>query len=418
MNLPKNSNLEAKNFWDSLHNEIIISNQDLNQQDIMSILERNFIFSVYFRGCSQLDMISFQKLFQVKDNGYIVFFEMYSLEGELCTDFEMDEYNLISYIREIVPTNITVSFGPLIYNRISLLVSMDQSKVNEDHKHSSVNFAELIKNGINDKYNVQTSVGIGNIHSINSINHSFIEGLCCLQYCELNHILHFQDLQNFEHEQHIDYIEAEKRMLEAIRLRKLEAYDFFSMIINLILPLNDEAKRNKILEIIVLANHEMRKDYTNQSDFFNYFAFMKEMCGLQGHQLIEWAYQKFIYLTGHNKTQNSIDYTNKIALATKEYLEAHYTEDISLEDVAEQVNISPQYFSKLIKKTTGLNFIDWLSMLRVKKAKELFNTTNLTVKEVCFMVGYKDPNYFSRIFKKRIGITPSEYVKNIASNSN
>jgi two-component system response regulator YesN len=98
-------------------------------------------------------------------------------------------------------------------------------------------------------------------------------------------------------------------------------------------------------------------------------------------------------------------------MATKEFLESHYTDDISLENMAAHVNISPQYFSKLIKKTTGFNFIDWLSMLRIKKAKELLTNSNLSVKEVCFMVGYKDPNYFSRIFKKSIGITPSEYVK-------
>ena len=132
---------------------------------------------------------------------------------------------------------------------------------------------------------------------------------------------------------------------------------------------------------------------------------------LEGDQLIELAYQSFIQITSYVKPQTSIDYSNHVVKATREYLENHYADDISLEDMAEQVNISPQYFSKLIKKTTGFNFIDWLSMLRVKKAKELLTNSNLNVKEVCFMVGYKDPNYFSRIFKKRIGITPSEYVK-------
>jgi two-component system response regulator YesN len=132
---------------------------------------------------------------------------------------------------------------------------------------------------------------------------------------------------------------------------------------------------------------------------------------LEGNELIEFAFQSFIYITSYVKPQTTIDYTNHIVKATREYLENHYADDISLEDMASQVNISPQYFSKLIKKTTGFNFIDWLSMLRVRKAKELLTDSSLTVKEVCFMVGYKDPNYFSRIFKKRIGITPSEYVK-------
>jgi two-component system response regulator YesN len=164
------------------------------------------------------------------------------------------------------------------------------------------------------------------------------------------------------------------------------------------------------LEILVLASHAMRID--NPSEVcFNYTSHVNELMGYNGDQLMEWAFQSFIVITGYVKPINSIDYSNKIVQATKEYLETHYADDISLENVAEQVNISPQYFSKLIKKTTGFNFIDWLSMLRVKKAKELLTNSNFTVKEVCFMVGYKDPNYFSRIFKKRIGITPSEYIK-------
>lgn len=180
---------------------------------------------------------------------------------------------------------------------------------------------------------------------------------------------------------------------------------------NRIGPLNDAAKRNKIIESLVLASHASRMGSMNETDYFDYTSHINTLMSLQGQQLIEWAFQQFLDITGQVKKQTTIDYSNKIVQAAKEYLEAHYTEEISLEDVAEYVNISPQYFSKLIKKHTGLNFIDWLSMLRVNKAKELLANSNLTVKEVCYMVGYKDPNYFSRIFKKKIGLTPSEYIK-------
>jgi two-component system response regulator YesN len=183
------------------------------------------------------------------------------------------------------------------------------------------------------------------------------------------------------------------------------------MMMDHIRPLNDEMKRNRLLEILILTNHSLRLDSHEDLKQINYIGSVQKLMSLSGNQLIDYAYQMFIYITSYVKPQNSIDYSNHIVKAMQEYLETHYADDISLEDMAEHVNISPQYFSKLIKKTTGFNFIDWLSMLRVKKAKELLTNSNLTVKEVCFMVGYKDPNYFSRIFKKRIGITPSEYVK-------
>jgi len=88
---------------------------------------------------------------------------------------------------------------------------------------------------------------------------------------------------------------------------------------------------------------------------------------------------------------------------------------MTLEIVADHVGISPYYFSKLFKDRYGLTFIDYLTEIRIQKAKEemLHSTKNL--KEICYAIGYKDPNYFSRVFKKHTGLSPSEY-RRITSN--
>ena len=59
---------------------------------------------------------------------------------------------------------------------------------------------------------------------------------------------------------------------------------------------------------------------------------------------------------------------------------------------------------------TGTNYVDWLSNLRIEQAKKYLSNGDRTIKEICYLVGYKDPNYFSRIFKKIVGMSPSEYV--------
>ena len=73
------------------------------------------------------------------------------------------------------------------------------------------------------------------------------------------------------------------------------------------------------------------------------------------------------------------------------------------------MGVTPQHFSKIFKMETGIKYVDWLSELRIERAKEYLLEEKYTVKEVCFLVGYKDPNYFSRIFRKMVGVPPSEY---------
>ena len=82
-----------------------------------------------------------------------------------------------------------------------------------------------------------------------------------------------------------------------------------------------------------------------------------------------------------------------------------------LEDVSTAVGFNATYFSTLFKKETGQNFMDYLTELRISKAKELLCGEELSVQDVAEQVGYRDLKYFSRLFKKLTGVSPSDYKK-------
>lgn len=100
----------------------------------------------------------------------------------------------------------------------------------------------------------------------------------------------------------------------------------------------------------------------------------------------------------------------------KRYIKERFCEELSLEEVAAHVHLNPHYFSKMFKDQAGETFIDYVTRLRITHARELIADESLSLKEVCYRVGYKDPNYFSRVFKKVTGLTPSEYRYKIQTN--
>ncbi len=98
-----------------------------------------------------------------------------------------------------------------------------------------------------------------------------------------------------------------------------------------------------------------------------------------------------------------------VVLKATQFIEQNYRGDITLDEVARHVNMSYHYFSKIFKDTTGINFVDYLTGLRIKKAQRFLQETALSIKAISREVGYSDPNYFSKIFKKFTGLTPTEY---------
>ena len=90
-------------------------------------------------------------------------------------------------------------------------------------------------------------------------------------------------------------------------------------------------------------------------------------------------------------------------------IDMQYSENISLEEICSRVAVSKNYFCYLFKRETGTSLWNYLTMVRLKQAKKLLKETNLRNYEVAFQVGYDNPSYFSRLFKKQEGMTPNEY---------
>ena len=92
------------------------------------------------------------------------------------------------------------------------------------------------------------------------------------------------------------------------------------------------------------------------------------------------------------------------------FIDEHYPEEsISLDRVARKVNISPNYFSAMFSQEVGQTFVEYLTSKRIGEAKRMLRQTDKRSSEIAFAVGYKDPHYFSFVFKKVSGCTPSEY---------
>lgn len=104
---------------------------------------------------------------------------------------------------------------------------------------------------------------------------------------------------------------------------------------------------------------------------------------------------------------------NGISLLTyriRQYVETHFHEpDLSINQMALDLHFTPAYLCQIFKSETGITINTYINTFRIKKAKDLLLTEDIRLYEVSSCVGYNDPNYFSRQFKKQVGMTPSEY---------
>ena len=95
------------------------------------------------------------------------------------------------------------------------------------------------------------------------------------------------------------------------------------------------------------------------------------------------------------------------------YIGEHYYENISIDFLASKFYVSASYFSHIFKKFAQKSLVEYLNEVRISHAKVLLERDNMSIGEISAKVGYSDINYFSRRFKKEVGITATEYRKHL-----
>lgn len=207
----------------------------------------------------------------------------------------------------------------------------------------------------------------------------------------------------------------EKELLSKIRIGDLEnCFFLFEEILESIFTLeikNIETMKVRLLEFMLVLSRtlvERGADY-NQVIEIN-FRLVTDMADLQNveeasnvaHQVFQ-AYIKSMRIRPSNN-ENLIKQVKQLILEK-------YSQKLTLEELAKTVYISPYYLSHLFKEQEGISVMDYLTRVRIEKAKTLLRNQRYNIYEISEIIGYSEPSYFSRVFRKKEGRTPSQFRK-------
>ncbi|MBQ9910722.1 MAG: response regulator [Lachnospiraceae bacterium] len=167
--------------------------------------------------------------------------------------------------------------------------------------------------------------------------------------------------------------------------------------------------RYKAHELLVLILHRAEKDYSLSGDSGEDKTRMLRMFNseLEIRNYLKRTVGELIDEIGKKETNRVESLVRQVC----EHIESNYQRMLTLDDVAEKVNLNKFYLSKSFKKVTGMNFTDYVTEIRMEHAKELLKDPSINVKDIGFFVGYDDSYYFSKVFKSKFGMTPTAYRK-------
>jgi two-component system response regulator YesN len=159
----------------------------------------------------------------------------------------------------------------------------------------------------------------------------------------------------------------------------------------------------------ILAEMETTNIYDNKITLENINTYILNSFIIPEHKLLSPGdFKNYLDRISHNllERSNVQEFSMEQVLS---YIDLHYAEDISINSLAAMFSISPNYFSSRFKKETSIKFTDYITNLRVARAKQLLTETNLQVKEISSQIGYFTTSHFIRTFVKYEGITPLEF---------
>lgn len=386
------------------------------------VIENGLIFAILFRGDYPQEAGKFRELLGIgAAQGFMIVFDCGEPQGgDISAAMEaaarLQEH--FGEFRSAVAQRMTCVLGPMMASMTAAYVPWAPGS-GETEYQTRVRVVETVRalcHEVGDQFGVRLHAGIGTLRPMEEAAESYREALEAIRYSTVT-VAHARDLP-IRCEYASDYpVDTEKRLFAAVLKGSVsetlsEATSFYDWMAN---NYADDPMdiRLKVIEFVLYAEHlgyksgGMTYDFRSRADYLPAVMGMEDLGALR-----YWFYGK-LRAVCHNIRTKKEESSCGVAAEVQDYIRRHYADDLSLDDVSYRVNISPYYFSKLFKNETGMNFIDYLTEVRMEHAKRLLAETDRSVKEICRAVGYSDPNYFSRSFKKNVGVTPTEYKEGL-----
>ncbi len=393
-------------------------------ETVVPIIENGLIYNILFLEHFEEDIVNFKNLLGIEeDYGYMgVLVCGDSQDGNHMTNAvgaSVRVQNAYVEVREIVRGFFpNIVMGALMANKIALFIPTGKEQMDYNERIEIIEKSRELVRKLRKRIDVAFRVGIGSIRPLHESSISYNEALNSL-IDTTGSVAHVDDLPlHCEYEDNYP-IDLENRIFDLVEKGALDEavattnsfYDW--MVDNYGEHLPDI--KLKCLEFVLWAEHLVYLSGGMTYHFLSRSDYLPTLMELANTDLVRSWFVDHITDACRNVVIKKEEQSVSVISRAKNYIDSHYMKDISLDDVSREVDISPYYFSKIFKDETGENFIEYVTSIRMDKAKELLTKSDRSMKEICSLVGYSDPNYFSRSFKKNTGYTPTEYKEQFIS---
>ncbi|MBY0224040.1 MULTISPECIES: helix-turn-helix domain-containing protein [Sporosarcina] len=308
--------------------------------------------------------------------------------------------------------------------KYAILLALPVQIEEKNYKALSVEYAEKIRTAINQKTEYTVTIGIGNYYEdARNLHLSFRESEQAQTYrlfSTENSIIHIDDLDIFETTEYYDFKVRIQSITEKFSLGDIKAVlhrweEIYDSIVKHV-HIKPEEFRLQVLDLLFsLSKSAIQNGASPKNMMPLQIKHAKELHDLETLAEIDKWVRTIINEYNLQVNEGHNEQSLKSVQEILQYIEEHFQEEIGLETVAAQVNLSPNYVSAIFKQTTGSSFSYYVTDRRMKKAKHLLEDFNMTVYEIAETIGYSSSQYFSRVFKNHVGMTPSAYRNSLHS---
>jgi two-component system, response regulator YesN len=372
-------------------------------EDSLALMREKFLLRLVTGGESSISAIEQSQ--QLGLNILSPYYQVTLIEARPAKGADPLEYATCQQVEKLIGQFIGTNMDVLLTRKgIEGFVLIFKGENLEQLQHESSFLAGLIQEEVEKKIECKVVIGAGMPQQrLGDLHRSFAEALIKVKGTQ-------EETENSELRK-LDHT-ALRRYLENGRVE-----DFDSFFYQAIYPLAEAALRSPLLKHYIildlrLAAAQFVSDLGGNANQVIPTANDEEVLLDQLRMLAEVrveTYKIFSAALAFRDSQANSNRANSIQLA-KKYISAHFSDaNLSLNEVAAQVNFSPNHFSAVFSAETGETFRDYLTRTRLEQSKKLLHTSKIKCAEVAFQCGYNDPHYFSLIFRKNYGLTPQQY---------